>query len=772
MYNARPAEMGLYDASVTGNGRVTAMVRGACCNEQIVLGRSDLKHGGYTGVLQDVSDKFPLVRKLYNDGKILDAEKLLSSEFARKGYHPAPERGLPLAILALDFNVDGLVTGYRRTSDMRSGEVEVTFKHGATTVTRSLFVGRNNDIIAYSVAKSGTDRISAVFSLKTPEGITLQNAVTRYEGGFAYFAARSGGGQDYGLVARIMTSTGTAEHSESALSLKNSEGFTLYVKTFVNSNRDTEFKNLKNELAALKTYDKIFASHETAHKKLFDGCTLELAGAEDVKEDFAGVLSRVHSAELDTPVISRLWNFAKYLAICGVPADGVSFNNSAQLLYSGIMTSILPDNVLSLFDLYEQYEDDLKKNAARVFGMKGYFVPSVISPKSALFGAVDAGTIHFIASSALAANLFYRYYQVTGDVKTLKSRIFPFMREVCAFYSDFLKLDSNGYYSTIPSYSPLSTPGNAIAGRPLKNFAFATNSTIDFLALGCLLDNLCEAAEVCGGSTDAVMWVDMKTKIPPLAVNDAGAVREYTGSAFIDGLVNCGTMHAYGLWPLKNVSFREVLAPYRPPVVQGAAVQNLTMGIRKASYNAVISRLARSGTLQDARSLAICAAQAAHAGLGEVSSAEVRGILLKLLTSCFTGGGLCLSTDWRGGGFTRAAKPEIDVCGNMGFATAVTECIVQSDRRTLRVCPSLFGGILAGKIVDIATDFAARVSVDWDARKGRCVVRIMPKKNCKIDIEVSEHFRRFKGKEKFDKVTGSIKDFALVAARVSVIEFS
>jgi len=775
IYNTRPAGFGAskwLDASYTGNGKVTAAVLGAYSNEEILLGRTELKHGGYTGVLQDVSDKFPAVRRAYTEGKILEAEKLLSSEFTRKGYAPQTDRPLPLAIISMDFNVEGFVTGYRRTTDMKSGEVEVTFKHGSTISTRGLFVGRNNDLVVYSVAKNGPDKINMHLSVKIPEGVKLLNSITKYEGGFTYFASRSHTGSDYGFVARIVATTGMPVHFEGGITLKANEGFTLFIKTFNESNRDTEFKNIKAELMAIKnSYDKLLGQHEGAHRKMFDACTLELNGSNETKEDITALLSKVNEAELDSALVERLWNAGKYLSICGVPPGYASFNNTAQLLYSGIMSSVAPELVLSFFEIYERYTDDLKKNASRVYGLRGYFIPSVTSPKSALFGAVDPGTIHFIASSALAANVFYKYYLVTGDTKILKTRIFPFMREIWAFYSDFLKLDSGGYYTTVPSYSPSSTPGNIISGKPLQDFAFATNSTIDFLAIGSLLDNLIEAAGICGASDEVPAWQDMKTKIPSLGINDMGALREYTNSVFIDGAVNCGTMHAYGLWPIKNISFNDVTVPYRPAVAQGAAAQNSVMGLARASYNAVVTRLNKSGPLQNAQTLSMCATQVAHAGLEE-SAQTVREILLKLLASCFTPSGLCLSNDWRGGGFTRHGEVRLDMVGNVGFANAITECIIQSNQRVLRILPCIFEDLNSGRITDIATDFGARVSIDWDIKKKRCIVKIVPKITCKINITVNTAFRKNKNKDlKMHSDINGLRDFPLVAGKAVALEF-
>jgi len=787
IFNSRPAQHGAQDASIVGSGAVWACVNGAYSNDEVLLWRRDLNYGGYTGVLQDVSDKFPLVRKTYASGKILDAEKLLSSEFKRKGYNPQAEKPLPLAVLGLNFMFAGHVTGYSRTTDMASGEVEISFKHETKSLVdtvlqrcgsqrRRCFIARGSYILAYNVVDSGN--FDLILGAKAPsQKPSPQNGHISYENDHVFFAARSEGGLDYGFVARVVAIGGTVKgpggEPRQSIEISGADNVTIYVKTFNDSNRDAEFKKLKAELSLIKSYDKLFISHSTAHKKLFDSYALSLDGADVRDQDLPSMLSQVKDANLDSGLVARLWNMGKYLAICGVSPSDVSLFNSAQLLYCGGMSDVLQDMMLEFFEVYEKYASDLKKNAVRIFGTQGYFIPSVISPKSALIGAVDPGTIHFIASSALAANIFYRYYLLTGDVKVLKSRIFPMMREVCNFYSDFLKLDSNGFYTTIPSYSPMSTPGNIIAGRPLKDFAFSVNSTIDFLAIECLLDNLIDSASVCGASHDVPMWQDMKTKLPPFAVTNSGDLREYTNSAFVNGAVNCGTMHAYGLWPIKSISFNDKNVVYQPTVAVGSAAREQAIGLRRASFNAVMSRLEVSGAVQDARSILVCALQASHSGLGKVSGDCVREMLLKLVDSCVSPSGLFLDSDFRGSGFTKVGPGEVDICANIGFMNTVTECIMQSNQNTLRILPCVFDAISAGRLTDVITDFAAKISMDWDIKKGRCVVKIMPKASCKISIEANRNFRKIKNKEyAMQGDSGVIKDVQLTAGKQITLEFA
>ena len=767
LYNRAPASFlgnRWLDASVTGSGKVCAAMLGAYARESILINHTDLKWRGYTGVLQDVSDVFPRIRKHYSDAKIMDAERTLSSEFEKRGYKPVPDQTLPLAVLNLNFANDTLIYDYERTTDMASGEVAVEYKTGVNTgVKRGLFVARGSDIVAYNASKTGQDKFNVVIGLSHPEGVQTQNSTIKYEGGFIYFANRSANGLDYGLVARVITSSGEVAHQQNGIAIRGSDGFTVFAKTFVNSSMDTEFKNLKNELSAIKhNYDKLQSQSENAHKKFFEEASLQLDS--DSREYELSWL--VGSQGIDTKLIERLFNFGKYLSIIGYDRlMNMNTSVTANLLYDGIVKSVAPNNILELFESYEKYIDDLKKNAARIFGCRGYFIPRVVSPQSALLGSTDSGVIHFIASGAIMANLFYSHFLATADAKTLKSRMFPFMKEVFNFYSDFLKLDNNGVYSTIPSYSPDSTPGNTIQGKPLADFKFTTNSTIDFLSISALLDNLCEAAEAVGMIDDIPMWQDMKTKMPKYSVNDTGAIKEYTNSAFIDGINNCGCMHTYGLWPLKNFSFASDTIQYRA-AVSGALPSNVTL--KKASANAISNRLNKAAGLQTASVLAMYALQLAHAG--EVSA--VRNVLLRLVASSFTASGLCLSNDWRGSGWTREGTVELDVSGNIGFASSITECIVQSKSNALKILPCIFPEIQSGKIEGVITDFAARVNIDWDMRRGRASLKILPKNSCKIDIVIPENFKKPKSVTNFDNETNTIKGVQLTAGKTFSLDFN
>ncbi len=785
LLNKTPAsfmENAFLDGSILGNGRVGVAILGAISNEQILINHNALVHNGKNGVLQDVSDDFLTLRKKFADGKMLEAEEILEKSFIKKNCHLAPAQPKPMVKVKLDFYNTGVITNYERLTDMKNGELAVSFNADEKEQTvRRLSLAKSTDVIAYHVTKTN-GKVRVTIQLQ-PCDIGCKFNQVKYENGYFYFSSRSENGRDYGLVVRLIIAGGNVNVAGNVVTLKDVNELTILAKPFVNADASTEFNKIKMELSLIKdSYNKIATRNAVPFKKAFEETNLELNTAK-TDADFKEYIERTNNNELPAELLERMWNFAKYLSLCldgalltpaglwcadnqcdnGVAAlDGV-----AQLLYSGVMKSFTPEALLKLLDFYMNYESDLKKNAARVYGMRGYFVPRITAMDSATFGAVDSATLHFIASSALAANMFYDYYLVTGDEKVLRSKIFPFMRGVFDFYSDFLKLDASGKYVTIPSYSPNATPGNLVAGRPLVNFALSSSSTIDFLALQTLLNNLVNAAKLLNTAKDDVaVWQDMLTKIPTFTVNGDGCLKEYTNSVFIDKVENAGVMHGYGLYPLKNFMVNDPQITYRPAMIQGASPE-AEIAATVASANAVKARVRNAASFQPTRNLVMAACQLAYAG----DVAEVKNLLVKTVNSSATPSGLFLSNDWRGSGMTNNDKPNLDIAVSMGVGTVITDCIIQSSMNTLKILPILIEPLMTGSVKNLATDFAAKVSMNWDVNKGKLTLKIMPTKTVTVNIMFNNAFRKLRNKElSWNKNINGLEAFKLTAGKISSIE--
>jgi hypothetical protein len=260
----------------------------------------------------------------------------------------------------------------------------------------------------------------------------------------------------------------------------------------------------------------------------------------------------------------------------------------------------------------------------------------------------------------------------------------------------------------------------------------------------------------------------MLKKIPALTVSGNGCLKEYTNSVFVDKAENAGVMHGYGLFPLKHFVSGDVKVTYRPNIIQGANPE-AEIGLCEASANAVSARINSASNYQSAGNLVMAACQMAYAGDG----AAVHNLLIQAVSAAATGSGLFLSSDWRGSGLTSNESPNLDISVSVGFGSAVTDCIVQSDSKTLKILPVVFDAIKAGEIKNIAADFAASVSVSWDVYRGKVNLKIMPKKNSKINIIFNKAFHKLKSKDKtltWDKGLNGLRNISLTAGKTFTVD--
>ncbi|MCQ2381892.1 MAG: glycoside hydrolase N-terminal domain-containing protein, partial [Clostridia bacterium] len=290
LLNKTPAsfmENAFLDGSILGNGRVGVAILGAVSNEQILINHGALVHHGKNGVLQDVSDDFVNLRKKFSDGKMLEAEQILEKSFIKKNCHLAPAQPKPMVKIKLDFYNTGVITNYERITDMKNGELGVSFLADEKEQTvRRLSIAKSTDIIAYHVAKTN-GKIRVTIKLQ-PCDIDSKFNHVKYENGYFYFSSRSENGRDFGLVVRLIIAGGTVNVVDNVVTLKDVNELTILAKPFANSDASSEFSKIKMELSLIKdNYNKLATRNATPFKKAFEETNLELGTAKsesDIKE--------------------------------------------------------------------------------------------------------------------------------------------------------------------------------------------------------------------------------------------------------------------------------------------------------------------------------------------------------------------------------------------------------------------------------------------------------------------------------------------------------
>ena len=301
------------------------------------------------------------------------------------------------------------------------------------------------------------------------------------------------------------------------ITIRGAEKIIVFIRPFVESQREKEWKAIHESLKTIKsTYEQLLKEHTPLHNKLFNSAELDLdAEGRDIPAD--ELLRKAFvEGEASPALVEKLWAFGRYLMICGAsdashplppyglwcgdykaPNSQINASGSLQTTYSHVLAGNLADQMLSVFTYYESVLDDLKKNASRLYGCRGIFIPSVMAHGTGVLGLIDSKVIHFTAVAGWIAQLFYDYYLFTDDLKFLKTRALPFMKEVSLFYENFLKIGSDNKYDSCPSYSPDTTPANYSNGG-VDTLEIARDATVDFAVIKELLHNLVEGSERAG----------------------------------------------------------------------------------------------------------------------------------------------------------------------------------------------------------------------------------------------------------------------------------
>lgn len=768
------------EALPCGNGVVGAAVYGGAANDVVMINHSDLWWQGHVGVLQDVADKLKDVRKKMDEKSPKEAEDILANSLISKGYRPQLSYPLPLCDFHIDMKLDKYAKEYSRILNMETAEVSVSFKDGSTRFDRSMFVSRAQNLIVYEITRAGNKAIDATLSLsmhdkfnartpsavsKLPDGIT-----TKYENYFMYFSARSDNGTEFGVVARIHFYGGTQVVNSDSITVKGAEKVIIFLIPFIESQREKEWKALKATLTSIKsTYEKLLKEHLPLHSKLFNSAELDLDASG--RDEFADDLLRDSfvGGELPPALIEKLWAYGRYLMVCGssptslpcvpyglwcgdfkAPSSQVSAAGSLQTLYSHVLEGNLGDYLLSVFTYYESVIDDLRKNASRLYASRGIFIPTVMAHGTGVLGSVDSNVIHFTGVAGWVAQLFYDYYLFTDDIKFLKTRALPFMKEVAMFYENFLKVQGDSLYESSPSYSPDTTPGN-YTNNGADTLKIAKNASIDFAIAKQLLKNLVDGSELASmNKSDIPKWKDMLTRIPSYQLNEDGTVREFMDSSYTDNLQSNSTSLFYPVFPGVEVDEKnpELLKSFNTTAKKKIYSSNTHTGVSLARYANIFARLGEGNTAM------------------EILSSLTRSMAMNNLVYA--------ASDWKGMGSGQMETwANYTIEPNMAVTSAIQEMILQSDEKTIKLLPAICDVMYKGEVNGLQTRTGVEVvSLAWDKKKGVMIAKLKSRKATAVSLQLPSGSKKFKSisSEVFEMETGKVTNLELPAGKIVTLD--
>ena len=445
-------------------------------------------------------------------------------------------------------------------------------------------------------------------------------------------------------------------------------------------------------------FEKVYNDHVEYHSNIYNRMTFSLSGCketylEDMLEDYKKGIK-------NNSIIEQLFKFGRYLLIASStpgsqPANlqGIWNNKVSPMWCSDYTVNINlqmnywlaePCNLSEchepLMKMLEEISISGEKTAKEFYGCNGFVCHHNVdlwrktSPAS---GQPDWG-LWPVGGAWLCQNLWTKYLY-TQDKEYLKDFAYPLLKKASQFFVDFMILDKEGYYVTLPSVSPENTyyfEGTRCSVTKM--------SVMDNVIITDLFENTIKAAEILGDKDEMISKMgEMLKKFSPFEIGTEGQLLEWDKEYLEYDRGHRHVSHLCGIFPYDILKRDEK--------------------IKEASRKSLDIRVANGGgytgwsgawminlfaSLEDA----------------EEASYFVDKVIKNSVYPNF---------------MDRHAPFQID--GNFGFTMGVSQMILQSnpynDKLNIVVLPACPDDWVSGKMTGLRTVLGTEASVEWDNKK-------------------------------------------------------
>ena len=595
-----------------GNGRLGMMVFGGVEKDRIVLNEESIWSGSPSeNNRPDAHKQLPEIRRLLQQGKNDQAERLVNQTFTCKGDGSGHGKGanVPfgcyqvLGNLSMEFETDqDSTTDYHRRLDLSTAVAEVRHRSNGVSYRRRYFTSAPDQV---GVIRLTTDKPAALtfgISLDRPERFITEavaNSELLMTGQLN--DGRDGGGVRYAARIRIITAGGNVTVTGNKLKVRNADAATVLFAAetdyhgVVPRERKIDDPRAKTAeviaAAAAKRYEVMLADHIADHRRFFDRVSVSLDDGRSVSRRNALLATdrriTAFAETADDPKLAALYfNFGRYLLIGSSRPGTLAANlqgiwaEEIQTPWNGdwhldinIQMNYWPAEVCGLGDchvpmlrLIESLQEPGRETAKAYYNADGWVAHVITNAWGFTAPGERASWGSTVSGSAWLCEHLWEHYAFTEDEQYLRWA-YPIMKGSAQFYLDMLITEpAHGWLVTAPSNSPENS-------FRMKNGTAAhtcMGPTVDMQILRELFGNCITAGEILG--VDEEFRENLKAKCARLAPNQIGPdgrLQEWLEPYDEPDPHHRHISHMYGLYPYHE------LTPQVAPKLAEAAGKSL-----------------------------------------------------------------------------------------------------------------------------------------------------------------------------------------------------